>query len=194
MRGESASPIGCGSLRTTHSSHVLGFERRVGHRLMVQGQSEASSPFAEHCRHPSCRVTPRRQSSQERLRGAVPCSRASRARRGASTPCPERAGVRGPMACGQKPLTLSRWERGQETMAKKVIGNRTGKARRPGRDLGTTHPTECVCMAHPRLTYVLGLTASSANGAGAMGRGAPHPIVPPAPHDCLDHPLGGLPI
>ena len=36
-------------------------------------------------------------------------------------------GVRGPTACGQKPLTLtlSLWERGQESMAKKVIRNRT---------------------------------------------------------------------
>ena len=34
-------------------------------------------------------------------------------------------GVRGLMACGQKPLTLtlSRWERGQETVTKKVIIN-----------------------------------------------------------------------
>jgi len=34
--------------------------------------------------------------------------------------------VRGPTACGQKPLTLtmSLWERGQEAMTKKVIRNR----------------------------------------------------------------------
>ena len=34
------------------------------------------------------------------------------------------------MACGQKPLTLtlSHWERGQEAIAKKVIGNRARHA------------------------------------------------------------------
>src|SRR5436853_422040 len=45
----------------------------------------------------------------------------------APSPSGRGRGVRGPTACGQKPLTLtlSQRERGQETMAKKVIRNRT---------------------------------------------------------------------